>query len=75
MSPFRRICIEVSIVAPKAHLHSSAKDGLGVPGFSYVRATLIFGFSEIFDFLLAEMEALHRFRKATVGNTVAPWIV
>ena len=55
------------IVAPKAHLHSSAKDGLGVPGFPYVRVTLILGFLKIFEFFLAEMEALHRFRKATVG--------
>ena len=62
-------------IAPKAHLHSSAKDGLGVPGFPYVRVTLILGFLKIFEFFLAEMEALHRFRKATVGNTVAPWIV
>ena len=34
------------IIAPKAHLHSSAKDGLGVPGFSYVRGNADFGIFE-----------------------------
>ena len=34
------------VFAPKAHLHSSAKDGLGVPGFSYVRGNADFGIFE-----------------------------
>ena len=63
------------IVAPKAHLHSSAKDGLGVPGFSYVRVTLILGFLKTFEFFLTEIECVSHFLEATVGPVVAPWIV
>ena len=63
------------IIAPKAHLHSSAKDGLGVPGFSYVRGTLIFGFSGNFDFLLTEIECVSHFLDATIAPVVAPWVV
>ena len=64
-----------NIFAPKAHLHSSAKDGLGVPGFPYVRVTLILGFLKIFDFFLTEMEWVPVVLEATIGPVVAPWIV
>ena len=43
--------------------------------FEVSEVTLIFGFSEIFEFFLAEMEALHHFLDATAGPVVAPWIV
>ena len=56
-------------------MHSSAKDGLGVPGFPYVRVTLILGFLKIFDFSLAEMERVPFVRNAMVRSVVAPWIV
>ena len=63
------------LVAPKAHLHSSAKDGLGVPGFPYVRVTLILGFLKIFEFFLTEMESFTHDIDATIGPVGAPWIV
>ncbi len=62
-------------VAPKAHLQSSAKDGLGIPGFSYVRVTLILGFLKIFDFSLTEMECFANDLDATTGPVCCPWIV
>ena len=36
------------------------------------RVTLIFGFSEIFEFFLTEMEWVHHFLDATVGPVAAP---
>ena len=44
----REMTSNYKLFAPKAHLHSSAKDGLGVPGFSYVRGNADFGIFEIF---------------------------
>ena len=40
------------------HLHSSAKDGLGVVDFRVSEVTLILGFLKIVDFSLTEMEDL-----------------
>ena len=39
------------------------------------RVTLIFGFSEIFEIFLMEMEGVPVVLDATVGPVVAPWIV
>ena len=43
--------------------------------FAVSEVTLIFGFSEIFEFFLAEMECVPVVLDATVGPVVAPWIV
>ena len=74
-SPALEYCDLTIIIAPKAHLHSSAKDGLGVPGFPYVRVTLILGFFEIFEFSVAEMESGTVDSEATIGSGWCPGIV
>ena len=67
--------ISILFFAPKAHLQSSAKDGLGVLDFEVSEVTLILGFLEIFEFFLTEMERFTHVLEATIGPVVAPWIV
>ena len=65
--------------APKAHLHSSAKDGPRYVRFSAVRGNADFGqfwdFRKIFEFSLAENRCESIDSEATIGPVVAPWIV
>ena len=67
------------IVAPKAHLHSSAKDGPRYVRFSAVRGNADFGrfweFLNFFEFFLAENRCVPVDSDATMGPVVAPWIV
>ena len=67
------------IVAPKAHLQSSAKDGPRYVRFSAVRGNADFGqfwdFRKIFEFSLAENRCVPIDSDATIGPVGAPWIV
>ena len=64
------------VVAPKAHLHSSAKDGPRVPWFFCCpRVRLILGFSEMFEFLLTEKRCVPIDSEATIGPVAATCIV
>ena len=73
------LCEEVLVFAPKAHLHSSAKDGPRYVRFSAVRGNADFGrfweFSKIFEIFLTENRCVPIDSDATIGPVAAPWIV
>ena len=51
------------------------KTDLWYLGFLLSEVTLIWGFSGIFEFFLAEMEVVPIDSDATIGSVAAPWIV